>query len=208
MTSRNDLKRLGEQLHQRMLAGPSVTVTSEIAEKFLPPLVRSLRWRFSQVTDPDLIDTAAEDALLYYLDQPVRFDPARSSLLTFLLLRARGYLLNSMGRSKASTSVEKVVELDDPETVYKAEAENQSIESVLIEQETESGVMHQLSEIITDPIDFQVIMLMLEGVRDTKAFAEVMGIAHLPTAEQARLVKKSKDRLKKTVQRKFKREDG
>ena len=63
--------------------------------------------------------------------------------------------------------------------------------------------MQKLSEIITDPQDFQVLVLMLEGVRETSAFAVVLGITDRPLTDQTKLVKQCKDRIKKAVQRKM-----
>lgn len=207
MPSTTDLKQLGERLHQRLLAGSSLTVTNEIAENFLRPVARSLGREFSQISDHHLIDSAAEDSLVYYFDHPAQYDPSRSSLFTFLRLRAKGFMLNSLGRQKNLAVAEKVVELDSTDIVYEVEAPDESAETAFIERESESKIVGQLREIITDPTDFQVVMLMLDGVRNTRAFAEVLGVADLSEAEQAILVKRAKDRLKKTVQRKFQRGD-
>jgi low affinity Fe/Cu permease len=42
---------------------------------------------------------------------------------------------------------------------------------------------------------------MLDHVRETRAFAEVLGIEHEDEAEQRRIVKRNKDRIKKRIQR-------
>jgi hypothetical protein len=42
---------------------------------------------------------------------------------------------------------------------------------------------------------------MLEGVRETRQFAQVMGISHLDEESQRVAVKKAKDRLGKQLQR-------
>ncbi len=208
MSSQIDRKQLWQRLHQRLLSGSSPTVTGEIATEFLPVIIRSLSRVFPNVNDPHLIETAAEEAIIFYLDHPAQFDPARASLFTYLRMRAKGYLLNSLGRQKNSQASQeggKVVELDGVETVYRVETQDEDdAETALIERESKADIEHRLSEIITDPAEFKVLALMLEGVRETSTFADALGITDQPLAEQARLVKQCKDRIKKAVQRKYK----
>jgi hypothetical protein len=58
ISSPPNLRQLGEEMHARLLSGTSLTVTSEIAETFLPPVSNSLRKEFSSLKDPRLIGTA------------------------------------------------------------------------------------------------------------------------------------------------------
>lgn len=168
-------------------------------------MTKSLTREFPKVGDPHLIETAVEDALLFYFDHATQFDPSRSSLFTYLRMRARGYLLNSLREKKSSQPVEKVVELTEAKTVYGVEAQDErDAEDVLIERESDAEIMQKLGEIIIDPTDFRVLALMLEGVRETSAFAAVLGIADRPLTDQAKLVKQCKDRIKKAIQRKMK----
>lgn len=205
MSSRIDRRQHWQHLHQRLLSGASPTVTSEIAQELLLAIVKGLTREFPRVGDPHLIETAGEDALLFYFDHPTQFDPARSSLLTYLRMRAKGYLLNSLGRHKSSQGGEKVVELANAEAVYEVEAQNESdAEAALIEHEAQAEIMQKLSEIITDPRDFAALTLMLENVRETSAFAVALGITDRPLADQPRLVKQCKDRIKKAIRRKLK----
>lgn len=199
-----DAKQLGEHLHQQLLSGVSLTATSQIAEAFLSPLLRLLRRKFKNVKDQALIDDAVEDALQNYFAQPEQFDPARASLATYLHLRAKTYLLNKIGREKTLQD-QFVVEVDASETVYTVETQDDvSVEEWLIEHETESGITEQLQRIISDPVDFEIVMLMIEGVRETSVYAQVLNITGLTSEEQTQTVKRHKDRLKKLVQRKYK----
>jgi hypothetical protein len=52
-----------------------------------------------------------------------------------------------------------------------------------------------------DPIDKDILLLMMEGVRETHRYAQVMGIVHQDEMEQRREVKRAKDRLIKQLQR-------
>jgi hypothetical protein len=50
-------------------------------------------------------------------------------------------------------------------------------------------------------VEEQVLLLMLEGVRESARYAEVMGIHHWDESAQRREVKRVKDRLAKKLQR-------
>ncbi|HYP25165.1 MAG TPA: hypothetical protein VE262_00480 [Blastocatellia bacterium] len=204
MSSQVNLRQLGERLHQRLLPGSSLTVTSEIAELFLPKLIKSLASEFKDVGDPHLVDMASADALMYYFEHPAKFDPSRSGLFTYLRLLARSRLLNSLGQQKDSEARKKVVELDDPETVDGVAAQTEpDAESALISLDMQETVMRQVGKFITDPVDLKVAALMIASVRDTSEYAAIMGIMDTPVAEQRKLVKRAKDRIKKIFERKI-----
>lgn len=197
MSSPNDRKQLGELLHQRLLSGEP-TATAEIAEAFLQPLVKGLRKRFSRVNDDHLIQVAADDALVHLFEHPTKFEPARGELFTYLRLRAGGYLLNSLRRDRGEEN--KVVELDDMRAVYDV---GDDAEAALISREFQAGVISRLRQVFTDPTDLRVLELMIEGERETEAFAEALEVTDRPLEEQRKLVKQAKDRINKTLDRKF-----
>lgn len=202
MSSHANLKETGERLHQRLLAG-SLTASSEIAEIFLRPLIKSLAREFKQLRDPHLIDSAAADAFVNYFEHPEKYDSARSSLFRYLLIRAKTYLLNSLGQQ---TSTKKVVELEEAETVYQVEDQNEpDAESTLVSRAVQTEIMQQVHKYITDPVDLRIVALMIEGVRDTTKYAEVLGISDRPLTEQRKTVKQHKDRIKKIIERKIRR---
>jgi hypothetical protein len=202
MPSQLELKELGERLHRDLHNQASLTVTSRIAEVFLPELTLRLQRSFPNVGDRHLIASCAEDALLDYLGRPERFDPARGTLLTYLRLLARSRLLNELGRKDS-------VAVDPAETVYETASEADWDESARLgELEAERRIEEKLRLIITDPADREVLELMLEGVRETSAYAAVLGITDRTAAEQQRVVKQHKDRVRKRVQRKWGRGGG
>lgn len=122
MSSPPNLRRIGEQLHARLIVGESLTITSEIADTFLPVLLSSLRKLFWNLSDPHLIDTAAEDALIDYFNNPARFDPTRSGLFTYLRLLAKSRVLDLLAGQQSHQRKEMVVELEGVGTVYRDEA--------------------------------------------------------------------------------------
>lgn len=206
MSSPINIRQLGEELHARLLAGTSATATSEIAEAFLNRLVRSLKKEFFTLPDQHLIETAVEDALIGYFDDPARFDPRRAGLFTYLYRRARSLLLNLVNRQKNLFEREKSVELEDEEAVYQmTESETPDVEQSLVQREMDEVTWRKLCEVFTDQRDLELVRLMMEGIRETARYAELLGASSLEADEQTSLVKRHKDRLKKAIQRKYRR---
>ena len=203
MSSQDDLKELGERLHRLLLQQASPIITARIAEVFLPELLKHLPRLFPTVSDQHLIASCAADALLAYLNHPERFDSARGSLLTYLGWLARSRVLHELKRKKSSEQQE-VVAVDEAEAVYGVAAGTDWDESVrLSERETEQRIAAKLRPLITDLTDQQILELMLEGVRETSAYAALLGITEQPPDEQRRIVKQHKDRIRIRVQRKL-----
>lgn len=206
MSPPTKLRQLGEDLHARLLEGTSLTVTSEVAETFLTPLANSLRKEFYTLSDHHLIDTAVEDALIAYFGYPLKFDPSRASLFTYLRQLAKSRLLNLLAREKKLSAPEKVVELEAVESVYEMTGcDPDDPEDALAQRESDDATWRKLREILTDPIDLELVKLMMEGVRETDRYAALLGLSSLPAEDRAGQVKRHKDRLKKTIQRKYSR---
>lgn len=136
--------------------------------------------------------------MLAYFERPDKFVPAKGSLLGYLYLDAFHDLLNLIKQQ------EKFVELRPllPEhEVQAVEAENP--ETRLLTQD--SPLVRRALDSVTSPVDRDLLELMLEGVRETAAYSVVLGITDRRPREQAQVVKRHKDRLKKTLQRVLKR---
>ena len=198
MSDKANLRESGEALHRRLLGGGDNRVTAEIAELFLPPLAQSLSRRFPRLPDPHQTESAAIDSLLAYLAQPEKFDPAKGSLLGYLHLDASRNLLNFLKSQKKS--VELQVELAEYEVPA---GEDENPETQLIERA--SPLVARVLATVSDPVDREMVALMMDGVRDTAAYAAALGVADRPAREQEQIVKRHKDRLKKKLQREFKR---
>jgi len=200
MSSRLNLRLIGAKLHEQLLAGSSLVVTSELAETFVPLLVKSLRREYFNVNDITLIQSAVTDAVMSYFAHPDRYNPEKSALFTYLRLRAASNLLNLLSAEKGR----KFVELEAPDSVNKTEGDD--IEESLIKREVNDRVMRQIKEILPDPVDQELASLMISGIRDTSSFAEKLNILHCDPEEQARVVKRHKDRIKASLKRKYQRE--
>jgi len=201
MTQEADLKELGQALHRRLLTKQDGRVTAEIAEVFLPLLANALHRKFPNLPDPHQAETVAIDSLLRYFAQPEKFDPDKGSLIGYLYLAAYRDLLNLLKHSQ------KFVELHpralEHEVSVAVGADNP--EAHLLEEA--SPIVQRALAKVTDPIDRELVALMMDGVRETAAYAAVLGIADSPLREQEKIVKRHKDRLKKMLQREWQRRD-
>jgi hypothetical protein len=202
----SNLKELGERLHARLIAGDKL-VTAELCETFFPALCRSAEKKFHYLSDSHIVAVAAEEAFLSYLNHPEKFDPQKGSLIGYLFLATRMNVIDKLRSLKKNT-----VGLDPSIIEHKVEGGIADPELKLIEEEDAqfapySPAMRRMLAIVTDPIDREVVKLMMEGERKTEAYAEVMGILHLPYSEQQDRVNKTKERLKTTLRRNLKEWD-
>jgi hypothetical protein len=63
--------------------------------------------------------------------------------------------------------------------------------------DAERIMSHHQAEIVVEEGDSEVLRLILEDERDYEAYAEALGIAHLPQEEKRAEVKRRKDRIEK-----------
>ena len=69
-------------------------------------------------------------------------------------------------------------------------------------------VKEEVNAIITDEGDRAIVALMLDGIRETRAYAEILALTDKPLEEQALLVKRTKDRIKVALRRGLKRRES
>jgi hypothetical protein len=189
------------ELHRRLLA-QDPTAPDEAAHYWLPRLYAALRRRNPKVSDPHLLEEAAEIALLEYFKNPDRYDAARLSLSSYLLMAADRDLKNLLqreGRHRAH-----LVPLDPVAhgTPARNDEQDEDDEIALPPGVTREQVLQALWDKVQDPRDREVLRLMvIEQERRTEVFARVLGIEHLPRDAQRREVKRVKDRLNKMMRR-------
>ncbi len=185
-----DYEKIGKELHALMMQG-DVTAPARIAEFFLPLIISRLK---SKKIDQEMVDTAVADALLGYFKNPAQYHPGKLPLGKFLLMSARGDLKNML--SRRTKEVERFgftesVELGSSSSEQSDEKTNDKLPAML--------------NVLDKETDKQIVSLMAEGVRETAAYATVLGISNLPSQEQAKIVKRNKDRVIKLLQRKRKK---
>jgi DNA-directed RNA polymerase specialized sigma24 family protein len=169
---------------RRLVADPDTA--GAFAALALPPLEADLA-RQIRGADPHLVTEAADVTVAAFLKNPTRFDPARSPLPAFLRLAARRDLLN-LRRAECRHREGRVpwdsVEFDLP-------AGNDPEEGPALAD-------HPALRVAVDGLcetDRRVLELMLDRERATAVFAAVLGVEDRPADEQARIVKRAKDRV-------------
>lgn len=187
------------ELHRRLCDGDR-TASEMLAELILEPLVEALSRRFPR-TDEQIIWDGVVEAVLDYCTRPHQFDAERGVPLDHFLLMASTRNLQNLlrGETRRRARQEKVsashlsttVELDPVLGNLLQKEESEQL------QQREEDMMHLLH----DPTDRQIVALRLRGERRTEAFAEVLGISHLPIDMQRRQVKRAKDRIDKIIRR-------
>lgn len=189
-----------EEIHQRLLARDDPTTASKLATAYLEVLVKRLRSkpRFGEIHDETLFYDAAADAILNYAENPASFEPCKSKLLTYLINSAEGDLLNALAKEKRKSkgrgrAVEQLT-LDLSQSL-------ESDEITIIEEGTTQKLMQQVLQEFPDPLDRQLLPLILDGERKTSAYAEILRIQDRDDVEQQRIVKQYKDRIKVRLKR-------
>lgn len=208
MVVSDENKKMWDELHNRLISG-DVIVSAEIAEYFMPLLIGKLNRVFQNIDDPHLIETAVIDTLMDYLSKPNQYDPNRGNLFSFLILKAKSDLLNFLSPKKVDqvrVDLAEIVELDNDSSVYGVELIDEMDVEELITNNL-SSVWNRLSSIIPDRTDQEIVKLMMDGIRETDVYAEVIGIQNLQDDERSRIVKQNKDRLKKVIQRHIRTEE-
>jgi DNA-directed RNA polymerase specialized sigma24 family protein len=192
-----------DDLHRRVLAEDPVAF-AELCEAALPHLVESLYARFPN-RDAHLLESSAIDALMAYHDDPARYDPDRLSLFGYLRMAARGDMLNRIDSHRRRE--DRLVYVDDEDVTLPPDAEDTVEDAVRLDEWlarhttlSRREVLIRLHEAL-DPVDEEIILMMLEGIRATERYAAVMGITHLAVDEQRAEVKRAKDRLNKKLRR-------
>ena len=191
----------GEQLHQRLRQGDPAA-PSEVILAYLEPLNRRLRQRFPEVQDETLIQDAITDTLFQYVQSPERFDPTKSSLSSYLTMAARGDLLNALARERRRSARQVPLEtVAEAALAGNTLEEDESPGSAEEDRMAASQFMHHVLQQVPDPQDRELLKLMLAGERKTIRYAGLLQIEQRSVAEQRRIVKRHKDRLKKRLQR-------
>lgn len=197
-------RNIEAELHARLLAGDP-TAPADVAKTFLEYLVRSLTAKYHPPDDTTAMD-AATDAIMNYVKNPQSYSPSRAALSTFLYMSAEGDLLNALKSREIRRQKETptdFVELREDERNNQTRrrplpaASDPSPIQILITND----LLTKVNKEITDPKDRNLADLLIQGERDTTAYAEVLGITHYAEKEKRKVVKRHKDRISKRLQR-------
>ncbi len=189
-------------MHQRVLARDPVAF-SQLAEWLYASLVRDTgaraRGRAGKAVDMMLVEESVGEALLDYNDAPERYDPEQAALHVYLVMAAYRDFQNALSKEyrhaqhQTALGGDAHVEMDVPD----GRSELDGLLNRISAEEWWSLVEGTFS----DPADRQLVIMLANGVRSTESYARVLGITELSAGEQAREVKKAKDRVLKRLKR-------
>lgn len=204
MTPSEPSRSWQDQQYQRILHGDPIAF-ARLCELALPHLVAFLRAQFPQL-EPHQHEMTAIDCLLDYHARPEQYDPDRLSLFAYLRMAARHDMLNAIDRENRYER--RLLSLDEPATrIELTEQDSVSSPEFELEQWLQQHTDYSRQEILRaldaelDSVDRQLLLLMLDGVRETEPYAAVMDISHHDLVKQRREVKRAKDRLTKKLRR-------
>lgn len=186
-------------LHDRLRCGEPMA-PDDLARLLLPLLGDDLARRFPHA-DEQLIHDSVIDALLEYFASPQRFDASRNVPLDrFLASAASRNLTNSLLAEQRRKRREKAVGSKKREADVALDPAARNIQR----EDLEHGRQQRCAILaaLEDPLDKEVLALMLDGVRDTATFARILHLTDLPTREQREEVKRRKDRITRRLRRK------
>jgi RNA polymerase sigma-70 factor (ECF subfamily) len=188
-------------LHQRLIDRDLLALT-DLAMTYLDPLIQYLERRFPR-TDPQLLTEAAEEAILGLTKRPTQYDPARSGLATYLRMSARGDALNALRDQRRRWDHE--APLEDVEIAQLAgnrgREETDDPAEMVLRAAALSPEARALIRGEFDGREWQVVQLMIDDERSYQPYIPILDLGYLSEIEQAREVKRVKDRLKLRLKR-------
>jgi len=199
------------RIHAGLLNNQDPTAFLNAYDFLLDVLCDIIQHKYSNQPYEDCEDSVVE-ALQNYFQHPAQYDPAKASLITYLQMAADGDMRNLITKQKRREKHE-TISLDDDEQFDVADrlaGGNIDQQSESVEEQVERLLaMPRIESLLADlkPQDRQILMLIADRERDTGIFAEVLGIAHLGTEEQRKIVKREKDRLLKSLRRNISRDE-
>ena len=187
--------------HQQLLAGGAAAklIPDIIWQRYHAHLARRLEYRYPNM-DPDLAADAVTDAIYNYVTIPEKYDPYGKSLYNYLLMCADGDIKNSLAtldrRAKHHVFLSRAIGFDDV------------VRNISIDDDPSANLLavelrNQARALARNPTELTLIDLLLDGVRDTLPYAQVLGLEHLTTTEQQAEVNRAKDRLRARLRRKL-----
>jgi DNA-directed RNA polymerase specialized sigma24 family protein len=186
-------------LHSRLLAGDR-TASEEVASLLLAPLLQEISHQLPRV-DEQIVYDGITEAILDYCAQPRQFDEKRGVPLDrFLRMAASRNVANALrGEMRRKAREEKAGQ----DYITSSVEFDPVVGNLLQKEETVHRQKQQavLMNMLQDPRDQQILALREQGERKTAAFAQILGITHLPIEVQRREVKRVKDRIDKILRR-------
>jgi DNA-directed RNA polymerase specialized sigma24 family protein len=185
------MSTLGDRLnaiHHQLVAG-SRTASLDLFKAALDPVVGHIIKSVPGTTEEDARDHAVA-AIIGHIEHPDRFDPAKASLWTYLCLIAMRDAIDAVRQTGERSGLMEKHGYDIE--LWGARPNNQ-YDEVEWKKDAEKIMGLHGNFIVQNDGEKRVLELMLDGEKETAAFAKALGLADCDgtTAE----VKRVKDRI-------------
>lgn len=190
-------KKWYQHIHVQFLSDDP-TASARLVEGAFESLILQLSKKFPDLRGSDLLNDAVTDALMEYIKAPSNFDPSKRGLFGYLLMAAKRDLLNALSkkerRENREVSIDTVENNDFGGNIVSTQA---SLDCLIDANTTQK----EIDKLFDNSEDKRMAWCILQGERSTEAYVDILGIHSLPVAEQQRVVKRNKDRIKKRIER-------
>jgi DNA-directed RNA polymerase specialized sigma24 family protein len=192
--------------HERALSGdPSVpgALWELLHAQLRGDLTRDGRFRR---LDPADVSDAVTDVILAYTEKPATYNPDKCSLDRFFRMAAARDLYNLIAKAKRRPRVDSLdvvaVDLEDGNSERDMTSADGRLEAWLSRRKGQTTLPEKLRELLPDPRDRMVLLLMVDRERRTEVYARALGCLDCPIEEQRKRVKQTKDRIRIALKRK------
>lgn len=194
-----------KEIHQLIL-GKDELAFAKLCDIYFEPVYKHIKtYNHGAFQEEEtLLMDLVTDAFMAYFKSPHKYNPDKLGLESFLVMDVEGNLKNELEKiSRRNKKNIKVVGLypEIGNSIIKDDEPDPAQQ--LIFKETAEILNLRLSELFNDEKDIQVAQLMLSGERRTTEYISLLGLEELNTAEQNLEIKRRKDRIDKTLKRRF-----
>lgn len=195
MASERNIIKL-KQLHERLVNGDH-SIANEICEFLLNALSAAMAKKFPRI-DNDLLSDCVTDAIFEYLKRPAIYDPQKGSNLETFLIMTSTRNVQDFSKKSATYARKKEAYSEFFQIFVANDGSESNTEMSEIEIE-EKGA--ELMSILKTKEDRKFFEAQLSGEKDLKVFAQILGISNATIETQKMEVKRTRDRITKTLKR-------
>jgi hypothetical protein len=189
------------ELHKLTLDGDEIAF-SRLYSLYSESIFHSLKNFYPVVAQKDdaIIMEAVSNGFLGYYQNPSTFNPQVSTLEKFLRLACERDLINILDKEERKTKKMRFVEVEEDFWNRKVGG-GENPEIILLQKESEQAETSELQSVLKNDVDVELAKLIRSGERKTEMFSKVLQIENLSFAEQQKIVKQNKDRIKVSLKR-------
>lgn len=181
--------------HCRILARNDPTAFVTFVEHVYTALVQRTQRRAGSRADAVLVEEAVGQALLDYHDAPQHYDPDRADLHSYLAMAAYHDFQNA--QAKEERIAKRIIQFSDPALQEQDIAAPETIAS----QAREDALWRVIDATFPDPVERQIVLLILNKVRPMEPYARLLELSDLPPDGQRKHVERVKERITKRLRR-------